>query len=1033
MKCLHCQAENTGDSRFCKNCARPLSSGPPPEAGPTATMETPREELTTGATFAGRYRIVEELGRGGMGRVYRAQDTKLNEEVALKLLKPEIATDKKALARFSNELKIARGIVHKNIGRMYEIMEEKGTSFITMEYVPGQDLKSLIRQTGSLTVSKTIAIAKQVCDGLGEAHKQGVVHRDLKPQNIMIDRSGSARILDFGIAHSLKTKGITGARVMIGTPEYMSPEQVDGKDVDPRSDIYALGAILFEMLTAYPPFEGDTAFTIGVKHKSEPPKDPREENPSIPEDLSRLILKCLAKNPDDRYADTAEICRELSLIKQGLPTTERTTVSQRTPLTSREITVQLSVKKLLVPALVFVAIIAAGIILWRVLLPRPAALPLASDKPTLAVLYFENNTGDAEYDHWRKSLAELITMDLSQSQYLSVLGGDRVFSILSRKDLLDVSGYSSEILKEVAAEGGVVNILRGSLTKAGDTFRIHAVLQNMATDELLGTERVECQGEAEIFSAVDELTRRIKADFKLSAAEIRTDIDHDVGTITTASAEALKSYTQGREYHLMGEYKLSIPFMEKAVEIDPGFAMAYRSMAVSYSNQGARFRPQSREKLEKAMVLSDRVSERERYMIEGTYYGSSPETYDKAIDAYTRLLELYPDASAARNNLGLKYHQRGEWEQAATHYEMLIEKEGYESYTTTFNLSGVYERLGYYDKARKVIEGYIAAHPEDARGYGYLAQSYAYSGDVERAVAVAEKAVELDPNRNTLSPFHGLQGKWEESERELLEFIENGNEAQRNGGNYWLEVVYRTRGRFDKAVEHTKASLKYAEKGGDVFNMFRFHWILALYDLESGRIDSALEHIAQSVKNTQILDFPLVKADYFFQLVEAHLAKGEIETAHEFAQKIQEMREQLHLAWMDGHVNTAFGLIEAKKENFSAAVEWFLKAKNAIPAQSSWEDPHAWVMFSLADAYYQAGELDKACAELEAIQALTSGRLYWGDLYARSFYLLGKFRQEQGRTREAVENFEKFLVIWKDADADRPELEDARRRLAALK
>ncbi|GAI94407.1 unnamed protein product, partial [marine sediment metagenome] len=261
----------------------------------TKTLETPTEKLTRGSVFAGRYEIIEELGKGGMGRVYRVEDNKAKEEIALKLIKSEIAADKKTIERFRNELTTARKIRHKNVCGMYDLDEKNGTYYITMEYVPGEDLKSFIRRVGQLPVGKTISIAKQVCEGLSEAHRLGVVHRDLKPSNIMIDKEGNARIMDFGIARSIKGKGITGAGIMIGTPEYMSPEQVEGKEVDQRSDIYSLGVNLYEMVTGQVPFKGDTPFTIGMKHKSELPQNPKEINAQIPDDISRLILKCMEK------------------------------------------------------------------------------------------------------------------------------------------------------------------------------------------------------------------------------------------------------------------------------------------------------------------------------------------------------------------------------------------------------------------------------------------------------------------------------------------------------------------------------------------------------------------------------------------------------------------------------------------------------------------------------------------------------------------------------------------------------------------
>jgi serine/threonine-protein kinase len=241
-KCPKCKSDNPGTATFCADCGTQLPSLEDIEV--TETMEAPKEELTRGTTFAGRYEIIEELGKGGMGRVYRVEDTKLEQEVALKLIKPEIAKDKKTIERFRNELKFARNIRHKNVCGMYDLGETEGAHFITMEYVRGEDLRSAIRRFGQLPIGKSISIATQICEGLAEAHRLGVVHRDLKSNNIMIDKEGNVRIMDFGIARSLEAKGITGAGVMIGTPEYMSPEQVEGKEVDQRSDIYSLAVIL---------------------------------------------------------------------------------------------------------------------------------------------------------------------------------------------------------------------------------------------------------------------------------------------------------------------------------------------------------------------------------------------------------------------------------------------------------------------------------------------------------------------------------------------------------------------------------------------------------------------------------------------------------------------------------------------------------------------------------------------------------------------------------------------------------------------
>jgi len=352
VECPKCYFENPSDTKFCGKCGAKLPPGEDVSIPWTKTLEIPKEELTTGSTFAGRYRIIEELGKGGMGKVYKALDTEINEKIALKLIKPEIASDPKTIERFRSELKFARKIRHKNVCQMYDLNKEAGAYYITMEYVSGEDLKSFIRRAKRLDVGTAVSVARDVCGGLAEAHRLGVIHRDLKPQNIMIDEEGNARIMDFGIARSLEAEGITAEGAMIGTPEYMSPEQVDGMETDARSDIYSMGVILYEAVTGRVPFKGNTPISIAVKQKTETPQEPRKINPQVPEALSRLILKCMEKDREMRYQGTEDLLSELNEVEREIPTGER--IYPKRELLLRSIWFQLKERKIITTLAAFI-------------------------------------------------------------------------------------------------------------------------------------------------------------------------------------------------------------------------------------------------------------------------------------------------------------------------------------------------------------------------------------------------------------------------------------------------------------------------------------------------------------------------------------------------------------------------------------------------------------------------------------------------------------------------------------------------------
>ena len=1006
---------------------------PPADAQPsfTETLEAPRNELTTGSTFAGRYQIIEELGKGGMGRVYKALDKEINAKVALKLIKPEISADNKTVERFRNELRIARDLSHKNVCRMYDLNKAEGSYFITMEYVSGEDLKSFIRRSRQLAVGTAVTIAKQVCEGLSEAHKAGVVHRDLKPSNIMIDNEGNARIMDFGIARSLAAKGITGAGVMIGTPEYMSPEQAEVREVDRRSDVYSLGVILYEMVTGRVPFEGETPLGIAMKHKSEAPKDPKDLNAQIPESLSRVILTCLEKDKDKRYQSAGEVRSELENIEKGIPTAERI-VPKRKPLTSREITVTFGLKKLSIPAFVVVALVILGIIIWR-LLPKPEALPIASDKPSLAVMYFENNTGDENLDHWRKGISDLLITDLTQSRYLRVLGGDKLFNILNQLNQLEARSYSSEVLKEVAARGRVDHIIRGSYAKAGDALRIDMVLQEASTGESIASERVEGMGEESFFSLVDELTRRIKTSFKFSEKKIASDIDRNIGKITTSSPEAFRYYSEGEKYADLGGERKALEFYEKAVSIDPEFASAYVGMALSYFN--LRYFSTHIKYLKKALELTDRVSDRERYQIQAEFYSTSEKTFDKAFESFHKLLELYPDDELGNGDLGWLYWALEQWDKAIERYEVNIQNKS--SAITIYTMQAFsYAAKGLYDKAREVLEYYLNNVSDNAIIHNTLAYYYFLQGDYERALVEVDISQTRDPNlsRNfeLKGSIYSRQGDLVRAEKEYQKLFEDEEQTNHLYGRGDLFSLYLLGGRFEESKEQARQGIELSEKLGDMLWLSGFHLDLSYLYLRMQNTEKAMEECNKALNiamEGEMLDYQRLalrqKGLIYLKMKLIDDAKG---TADEL-KKLIESGLNMKLMRLYDHLR---GMIELEEGNFSSATEYFKEAVALLPFQFRRGQDHALYIDSLALSYYKAGDLKRAEEEYRKLTRLTVGLMQLGDIYAKSFYMLGKIAEKQEDKVSARENYQKFLDLWKDADPGLPEVGDAKQHLAAL-
>ena len=822
MKCPKCNLDNPDTVKFCGECGTNITDADAAQPSITKTIETPKEELTTGSTFAGRYQIIEELGKGGMGKVYRAMDQELDEEVALKLIRPEIAHNKNTVERFKTEIKIARKISHKSVGRVHELMEAKGLRFITMEYVPGEDLKSFIRRSGQLTIGKAISIAKQICDGLSEAHSLGVVHRDLKPNNIMIDRGGNAKIMDFGIARAVKGKGITGPGVMIGTPQYMAPEQVEGKDVDHLSDIYSLGIIFYEMLTDKVPFEGDTPLTVGVKQKTEMPMAPKDLNDSIPNDLNQLILKCLEKDKENRPQSAGEIRSVLDGIEKGMPATVKA-ASERKTLTSKEITVTFTTKKILIPAVIFVAIIILGIFLWQILSPGDVFIP-PEERLSVAVISFENQTGNETYDHLQKVIPNLLITNLEQSGYFSVVTWERLRDLLKQIDKGDVEFIDRDLGFELCQMDNIDAIVIGSYAKAGEVFATDVKVLEVATKKLLKSTSSRGEGEGSILrTQIDELSKEISRGVGISERKIEATSQR-ISDFTTDSIEAYNYFLKGNEAGSKLYWEESRKHLEKAVEIDPTFALAHMSLTWAYRVLGENQAWATA--WEKAKTYSHKASDKDRRFIEAGYIYWIEQDQEQGIQMVLQLTEDYPKEKDFYHILGWHYQQVQSFEKAIEAYNKVMELDP--TYGMSINqLAYVYMEMGDLEKAIEYFEKYAAASPGEANPFDSLGEAYFRTGRIEEAIKNYEAALAITPDFGSdwpLAYIYAFKEDYAEAFTRIDQFTNLARSPGRKAtGHFYKGFIYAWLGQVDQAL------LEYQRATG-ILDEISYPRLLALID-----------------------------------------------------------------------------------------------------------------------------------------------------------------------------------------------------------